>query len=94
MTDGPRQRSSTAGSSKDAADGNQSGSTVALKKEIGLVSACGIIIGKCTKAGIPEAWSVRHLGACVAVRMTKIRKFWGRGGFHRELCHSGWGSQR
>lgn len=49
MTDGARQRSSTAGSSKDAADGKQSGSNVALKKEIGLVSACGIIVGECAK---------------------------------------------
>lgn len=46
MTDGPRQRSSTAGSSKDAAGGTESGGGVALKKEIGLVSACGIIVGK------------------------------------------------
>lgn len=51
MTDGARQRSSTAGSAKlDAADaGQESGSGgggVALKKEIGLVSACGIIVGE------------------------------------------------
>lgn len=45
MTDGARQRSSTAGSAKDAAEEKQSGG-VALKKEIGLVSACGIIVGK------------------------------------------------
>lgn len=45
MTDGPRQRSSTAGSAKDAAAGKDSGG-VALKKEIGLVSACGIIVGE------------------------------------------------
>lgn len=51
MTDGARQRSSTAGSSKDAAEGKQSGGAVALKKEIGLVSACGIIVGECAKAG-------------------------------------------
>lgn len=50
MTDGARQRSSTAGSSKDAADGKQSGSNVALKKEIGLVSACGIIVGEWAKS--------------------------------------------
>uniref|UniRef100_A0A674P6T1 Solute carrier family 7 member 8a n=1 Tax=Takifugu rubripes TaxID=31033 RepID=A0A674P6T1_TAKRU len=52
MTDGARQRSSTAGSSKDAADGKQSGSNVALKKEIGLVSACGIIVGNIIGSGI------------------------------------------
>lgn len=48
MSDGPRQRGSTATSSGDApADsGKDSGGGVALKKEIGLVSACGIIIGK------------------------------------------------
>lgn len=48
MTDGARQRSSTAGSSaKGAGDGDAaSGGGVALKKEIGLVSACGIIVGK------------------------------------------------
>lgn len=47
MTDGARQRSSTAGSAKDAAAAKESGGGVALKKEIGLVSACGIIVGKC-----------------------------------------------
>lgn len=47
MTDGPRQRSGTAGSAKDAASEKESGGGVALKKEIGLVSACGIIVGKC-----------------------------------------------
>lgn len=50
MTDGARQRSSTAGSAKlDAGDAGQEsggGGGVALKKEIGLVSACGIIVGK------------------------------------------------
>lgn len=63
MTDGARQRSSTAGSSKDAADGKESGSAVALKKEIGLVSACGIIVGKCAKVRIPEAtkWKGRGI---------------------------------
>lgn len=45
MTDGPRQRSSTEGSAKDAAGEKESGG-VALKKEIGLVSACGIIVGE------------------------------------------------
>lgn len=53
MTDGPRQRSSTAGSSKDAA-GEESGGGVALKKEIGLVSACGIIVGKSSSWFLPE----------------------------------------
>lgn len=47
MTDGPRQRSSTAGSAKDGGE-KESGGGVALKKEIGLVSACGIIVGECT----------------------------------------------
>lgn len=58
MTDGARQRSSTGGSSKDAADGKQAGGNVALKKEIGLVSACGIIVGEWThlsRGGGPPA---------------------------------------
>lgn len=60
MTDGARQRSSTAGSSKDAADEKKSGSNVALKKEIGLVSACGIIVGKCRKSQINLSHEVRR----------------------------------
>lgn len=48
MSDGPRQRAGTAVSSGDAPSesGKDSGGGVALKKEIGLVSACGIIVGK------------------------------------------------
>ncbi len=50
MTEGPRQRGSAAPSSSEdaAADtGNAAGqSSVGLKKEIGLVSACGIIVGE------------------------------------------------
>lgn len=47
MTDGPRQRGGAAASG--GGDGAEAAgeSSVALKKEIGLVSACGIIIGKC-----------------------------------------------
>lgn len=51
MTDGARQRSRTSDSAKDAAaeqeSGGGGGGGVALKKEIGLVSACGIIVGEC-----------------------------------------------
>lgn len=53
MTDGARQRSSTAGSAKDAVAEKESGGGVALKKEIGLVSACGIIVGKCRTVVTP-----------------------------------------
>lgn len=51
MAEGPRKRSSTgpnpserSGSASDA--GKDAGVGVTLQKEIGLVSACGIIIGK------------------------------------------------
>ena len=51
MTDGPRQRGSASGSSGGDASApgaeKDGGGGVALKKEIGLVSACGIIVGKC-----------------------------------------------
>lgn len=49
MTDGPRHRgSAAAGCGEEAAQGGQEAaqSSVALKKEIGLVSACGIIVGQ------------------------------------------------
>lgn len=63
MTEGPRKRNSSGGCEGGGGDwGTQSehadsqpdvgkdaggGSDVALKKQIGLVSACGIIVGKC-----------------------------------------------
>lgn len=52
MTDGPRQRGCSAASGGDAVAESGKGSGeggVALKKEIGLVSACGIIVGKLKK---------------------------------------------
>lgn len=53
MSDGPRQRGSASGSAKDAAEEPAAGGGgVALKKEIGLVSACGIIVGE---------WPQQHL---------------------------------
>lgn len=52
MTEGPRKRSSSGGGCQSEAPRSQSdvgkdagGSGVALKKQIGLVSACAIIIG-------------------------------------------------
>ncbi|XP_048092554.1 solute carrier family 7 member 8a [Alosa alosa] len=54
MSDGPRQRGSAASASGDAQSdsGKDSGGAVALKKEIGLVSACGIIVGNIIGSGI------------------------------------------
>ncbi|XP_051755284.1 solute carrier family 7 member 8a [Ctenopharyngodon idella] len=56
MTDGPRQRGSAAPSTSEdaAADAGKAAgqSSVALKKEIGLVSACGIIVGNIIGSGI------------------------------------------
>ncbi|XP_033507302.1 large neutral amino acids transporter small subunit 2 isoform X1 [Epinephelus lanceolatus] len=59
MTEGPRKRSSSGGGSQSEAPRSQSdvgkdagGSGVALKKQIGLVSACAIIIGNIIGSGI------------------------------------------
>lgn len=54
MTEGPRMRSGGSGDSQSEPADSQSAvgkdaggsSDVALKKQIGLVSACGIIVGK------------------------------------------------
>lgn len=74
MTDGARQRSSTAGSSKDAAEGKQSGGAVALKKEIGLVSACGIIVGKCSKSRVhPRFGAQKKKKSSAAICYTCVR---------------------
>lgn len=64
MTDGARQRSSTSGSAKDAVGEKESGGGVALKKEIGLVSACGIIVGKSALLSVLYEPDV-HLVVCV-----------------------------
>lgn len=79
MTDGARQRSGTAGSSKDAAEGKQSGGAVALKKEIGLVSACGIIVGKCSKSRVHPRFGAQNKSStaichtCVCVTEIRVR---------------------
>ncbi|KAM7378840.1 hypothetical protein PAMP_004435 [Pampus punctatissimus] len=58
MTEGPRKRGSGGGHQSESADslmgdGENAGSTdVALKKQIGLVSACGIIVGNIIGSGI------------------------------------------
>ena len=49
MSDGPRKRGASGGDPQPepaAKDPGGGGGGVALKKEIGLVSACGIIVGK------------------------------------------------
>uniref|UniRef100_A0A3Q3X662 Uncharacterized protein n=1 Tax=Mola mola TaxID=94237 RepID=A0A3Q3X662_MOLML len=54
MTEGPRNRSCTGGSGqRERSDpGGDAGVGVALKQQIGLVSACGIIIGNIIGSGI------------------------------------------
>ncbi|GAA6078888.1 solute carrier family 7 member 8a [Tachysurus ichikawai] len=55
MTDGPRHRGSAAsgcGEEATQAGKGEGQSSVALKKEIGLGSACGIIIGNIIGSGI------------------------------------------
>eukprot|EP00064_Thunnus_orientalis_P006677 superscaffoldBa00000708_g6695 len=60
MSEGPRRRSGSSGASQPEPADSQSGvgedaggsSDVALKKQIGLVSACGIIIGNIIGSGI------------------------------------------
>lgn len=82
MTDGPRQRGSAAPStSEDAAadTGNAAGqSSVALKKEIGLVSACGIIVGECSVVplnifiGVFNRCTVKHALDWIMLNETEI----------------------
>lgn len=78
MEKGARQRSHAekskpgAGEPEPGADSGSGGGGVALKKEIGLVSACGIIVGKSDPFShpVPRRWASlvvtpgKHLPVC------------------------------
>ena len=63
MSDGPRKRGASGGDPQPeppAKDPGGGGGGVALKKEIGLVSACGIIVGKFLKSAVSTSVPVYY----------------------------------
>ena len=91
MADGPRQRGSASGSSGDAAApgaAKDGGGGVALKKEIGLVSACGIIVGKFLLIACCLSLVIRALYLFVIFVLKKKRVHF-EGAYKPRICFLG-----